>query len=394
MQYRGQMHTWYGPPSSYWIMLFLSVFYTYSQAPTHRISPPTPSIDRNSRKGEPFVLFLLLKMIFRYAIRLNENLMLFILANIEHLFKMLLLKGGQDLYLANYQAQHMLPSVTSFRKYNYNWVRLERSGTFQLLAARIYNLSTVACLRVRYLETYDTLYHCPPNPHFICNTQWVCTVTVNWVNVLQPCKFGLAGGCACAHVQYRRVKVDSMLMWHKITPFPRHCVSVPCNVTRLVTWSLLSCFYPWWRDHCYPGTGAAEQKCCVRGSVTGWPFRPLVRPRLSQLVMASGNTYQCINILKVSTSQLTNSSNHAPWPEQRHGNEKQGRLVLVAVVVAVLVLVVVLVAVAVLTPHLLCSPNNISNATLGHAQLYLYLMSLFIFFLHWIDVISKHHTSQ
>ena len=162
-------------------------------------------------------------------IRLNENLMLFILANIEHLFKMLLLKGGQDLYLANYQAQHMLPSVTSFRKYNYNWVRLERSGTFQLLAARIYNLSTVACLRVRYLETYDTLYHCPPNPHFICNTQWVCTVTVNWVNVLQPCKFGLAGGCACAHVQYRRVKVDSMLMWHKITPFPRHCVSVPCN---------------------------------------------------------------------------------------------------------------------------------------------------------------------
>jgi hypothetical protein len=56
--------------------------------------------------------------------------------------------------------------------------------------------------------------------------------------------------------------------------------------------------------------------------------------------MASGNTYQCINILKVSTSQLTNSSNHAPWPEQRHGNEKQGRLVLVAVVVAVLVLVV------------------------------------------------------
>ena len=101
-------------------MLFLSVFYTYSQAPTHRISPPTPSIDRNSRKGEPFVLFLLLKMIFRYAIRLNENLMLFILANIEHLFKMLLLKGGQDLYLANYQAQHMLPSVTSFRKYNSN----------------------------------------------------------------------------------------------------------------------------------------------------------------------------------------------------------------------------------------------------------------------------------
>ena len=67
---------------------------------------------------------------------------------------------------------------------------------------------------------------------------------------------------------------------------------------------------------------------------------------------------------------------------------------LVAVVVSVLVLVVVLVAVAVLTPHLLCSPNNISNATLGHAQLYLYLMSLFIFFLHWIDVISQHHTSQ
>ena len=312
MQYRGQMHTWYGPPSSYWIMLFLSVFYTYSQAPTHRISPPTPSIDRNSRKGEPFVLFLLLKMIFRYAIRLNENLMLFILANIEHLFKMLLLKGGQDLYLANYQAQHMLPSVTSFRKYNYNWVRLERSGTFQLLAARIYNLSTVACLRVRYLETYDTLYHCPPNPHFICNTQWVCTVTVNWVNVLQPCKFGLAGGCACAHVQYRRVKVDSMLMWHKITPFPRHCGSAPCNVTRLVTW-LLSCCHPWWRDHFYPGTGAAEQKCCVQGWVTGWPFWPLVRPRLSQLVMASGNNYWCINILKVSLSKLMNSSNHAPW---------------------------------------------------------------------------------
>ena len=102
-------------------------------------------------------------------------------------------------------------------------------------------------------------------------------------------------------------------MWHKITPFPRHCVSVLCNVTRLVTWSLLSCFYPWWRDHCYPGTGAAEQKCCVRGSVTGWPFRPLVRPRLSQLVMASGNNYWCINILKVSLSKLMNSSNHAPW---------------------------------------------------------------------------------
>ena len=378
MQYRGQMHTGYGPPSSYWIMLFLSVFYTYSQAPTHRISPPTPSIDRNSRKGEPFVLFLLLKMIFRYAIRLNENLMLFILANIEHLFKMLLLKGGQDLYLANYQAQHMLPSVTSFRKYNYNWVRLERSGTFQLLAARIYNLSTVACLRVRYLETYDTLYHCPPNPHFICNTQWVCTVTVNWVNVLQPCKFGLAGGCACAHVQYRRVKVDSMLMWHKITPFPRHCVSVPCNVTRLVTW-LLSCCHPWWRDHFYPGTGAAEQKCCVRGSVTGWPFRKLVRPRLSQLVMASGNTYQCINILNVSTSQLTNSSNHAPWPEQRHGNEKQGRLVLVVV-------------------HLRTSsalPTTLAMPLLDMLIcLYTYLLSLYIFFLHWIDVISQHHTSQ
>ena len=50
---------------------------------------------------------------------------------------------------------------------------------------------------------------------------------------------------------------------------------------------------------------------------------------------------------------------------------------LVAVVVAVVVLVVVLVAV--LTPHLLCSPNNISNATLGHAQLYLYIDVTFYF---------------
>ena len=103
------------------------------------------------------------------------------------------------------------------------------------------------------------------------------------------------------------------MIWHKITPFSRHCASVPCNVTRLVTWSLLSCCHPWWRDHFYPGTGAAEQKCCVRGWVTGWPFRPLVRPRLSQLVMASGNNYQCINILKVSLSKLMNSSNHTPW---------------------------------------------------------------------------------
>jgi len=101
--------------------------------------------------------------------------------------------------------------------------------------------------------------------------------------------------------------------------------------------------------------------------------------------MASGNTYQCINILKVSTSQLTNSSNHAPWPEQRHGNEKQGRLVLVAVVVSVLVLVlvVVLVAVAVLTPHLLC--NNISNATLGHAHLSLYIFVVTLYFLFTLD---------
>ena len=99
--------------------------------------------------------------------------------------------------------------------------------------------------------------------------------------------------------------------------------------------------------------------------------------------MASGNTYQCINILKVSTSQLTNSSNHAPWPEQRHGNEKQGRLVLVAVVVAVLVLVVVLVAV--LTPHLLCSPNNISNATLDHAHLSLYIFVVTLYFLFTLD---------
>ena len=111
-QYRGQMHTGYGPPSSYWIMLFLSMFYTYSQAPTHRISPPTPSIDRNSQKREPLVLFLLLKMIFKYAIWLNENLIIIIFNNTEHFFKCLLVKGKRDLYLVNYQARHMLPSVT------------------------------------------------------------------------------------------------------------------------------------------------------------------------------------------------------------------------------------------------------------------------------------------
>ena len=87
------MHTGYGPPSSYRIMLLLSVFYTYSRAPTHRISPPTPSIDRNSQKWEPLVLFLLLKMIYKYAIRLNENLIILIFNNTEHFFKCVFVKG-------------------------------------------------------------------------------------------------------------------------------------------------------------------------------------------------------------------------------------------------------------------------------------------------------------
>ena len=131
-QYRGQMHTGYGPPSSYWIMLFLSMFYTYSQAPTHGISPPTPSIDRNSQKREPLVLFLLLKMIFKYAIWLNENLIIIIFNNTEHFFKCLLVKGKRDFYLPNYQANHVCHGF--FRKCNYNWVRLERSGTVHLVS--------------------------------------------------------------------------------------------------------------------------------------------------------------------------------------------------------------------------------------------------------------------
>ena len=171
IQYRGQMHTGYGPPSSYWIMLFLSMFYTYSQAPTHRISPPTPSIDRNSQKREPLVLFLLLKMIFKYAIWLNENLIIIIFNNTEHFFKCLLVKGKRDLYLVNYQARHMLPSVTGFRECNnYNWVRLERSGTFQFLAARIYNLSTVACVRDRYLETFALSLSFSNSPFYLQHT--------------------------------------------------------------------------------------------------------------------------------------------------------------------------------------------------------------------------------
>ena len=56
---------------------------------------------------------------------------------------------------------------------------------------------------------------------------------------------------------------------------------------------------------------------------------------------------------------------------------------LVAVVVAVVVLVVVLVAV--LTPHLLCSPNNISNATLGHSHLSLYIVVVTLYFLFTLD---------
>ena len=58
---------------------------------------------------------------------------------------------------------------------------------------------------------------------------------------------------------------------------------------------------------------------------------------------------------------------------------------LVAVVVAVLVLVVVLVAVAVLTPHLLCSPNNISNGTLCHAHLSLYIVVVTLYFLFTLN---------
>ena len=65
------------------------------------------------------------------------------------------------------------------------------------------------------------------------------------------------------------------------------------------------------------------------------------------------------------------------------------------VLVPVAVLVLVLVAVAVLTAHLLFSSNNISNATLGHAHLSLYIVVVtFFFFLHWIVIISQYHTSQ
>ena len=149
-----------------------------------------------------------------------------------------------------------------------------------------------------------------------------------------------------------------MMIWHKFTPFSRHCASVPCNVTRLVTWSLLSCCHPWWRDHFYPGTGAAEQKCCVRGWVTGWPFRPLVRPRLSQLVMASGNNYQCINILKVSLSKLMNSSNHAPWLTVARAAEISSRV------------------------------GAGGGGSAGADTFF------FLFFLHWIVIISQYHISQ
>ena len=97
MQYRGQMHTGYGPPSSHLIMLLLSVFYTYCQAPTHRISPPNPSIDRNSQKREPLVLFLLLKIIFNMQYGWTKNWCY--LFWLEHLFKIVPVKGWEDLYI-------------------------------------------------------------------------------------------------------------------------------------------------------------------------------------------------------------------------------------------------------------------------------------------------------
>ena len=142
-----------------------------------------------------------------------------------------------------------------------------------------------------------------------------------------------------------------MMIWHKITPFSRHCASVPCNVTRLVTWSLLSCCHPWWRDHFYPGTGAAEQKCCV----TGWP---LVRRHLSQLLMACGNNYQCTNISKVSRSILMNSSNHAPWLTVARAAEISSRV------------------------------GAGGGGSAGADTFF------FLFFLHWIVIISQYHISQ
>ena len=60
-------------------------------------------------------------------------------------------------------------------------------------------------------------------------------------------------------------------------------------------------------------------------------------------------------------------------------------VVVVGVLLLLLVLVVVLVAVAVLTPHLLCSPNNISNATLGHSHLSLYIVVVTLYFLFTLD---------
>ena len=83
-------------------------------------------------------------------------------------------------------------------------------------------------------------------------------------------------------------------------------------------------WHVWSRGHCCHAVTRDEEiilprhrcsgaKVLCAGLGTGWPFWPLVRPRLSQLVMASGNNYWCINILKVSLSKLMNSSNHAPW---------------------------------------------------------------------------------
>merc|ERR1719192_855622 len=45
----------------------------------------------------------------------------------------------------------------------------------------------------------------------------------------------------------------------------------------------------------------------------------------------------------------------------------------------------VLVGVAVLTAHLLFSPNNFSNATLGHAHLTLYIVVVTFYFLFTLD---------
>lgn len=183
-------------------------------------------------------------------------------------------------------------------------------------------------------------------------------------------------------------------MWHKITPFPRHCVSVPCNVTRLVTWSLLSCFYPWWRDHCYPGTGAAEQKCCVRGWVLGghsdhwsglaclnWSWLVAIPINVLTFWKYQRHNWRTLVITRPGRSNGTEMRSRVGWCWWRWWWRCwcwwwcwwRWRCWL-------------------LTSSAL--PTTLAMPLLAMLNCIYTLMSLFIFFLHWIDAISQHHTSQ